>query len=221
MAVYRRTYASYTGRAHAQLVALVRTLPLCSGRTCSARSFRPRCSSAPFFYPLVCLAMIYLAHNLAFLQQIGAPSQVLVIDNRFFFYFMNVQGVLAFVLSCIRRPRTDLAGPRQRGVASLFLPPALSPRIRFRKSVRPRNPSFADHLDSRTGSLPRASHACRTRMDLGSPLDRRQYHRLVIDLDLCPVSPRDGTLRVGEMADRRRRPAISHALFRSRVRGGN
>jgi len=59
---------------------------------------------ACFFYPLLCLAMIYLAHNLAFLQQIGAPSQVLTIDNRFFFYFMNVQGVLAFVLTAFAGP---------------------------------------------------------------------------------------------------------------------
>ena len=43
-------------------------------------------------------------NNLAFLQQIGAPSNVLTIDNKFFFYFMNAQGTLAFILTAFVGP---------------------------------------------------------------------------------------------------------------------
>jgi ABC-2 type transport system permease protein len=67
---------------------------------------------ACFFFPLLCLAMIYLAHHLNFLRQLGAPPEVLEINNKFFFYFINVQGVLAFILTAFAGPgliSTDLA----------------------------------------------------------------------------------------------------------------
>ena len=56
--------------------------------------------------------MIYLANNLAFLQQLGAPSDVLTIDSKFFLNLMAVQGVLAFVLTAFAGPgliSSDLA----------------------------------------------------------------------------------------------------------------
>jgi ABC-2 type transport system permease protein len=67
---------------------------------------------ACFFYPVMCLAMIYLANNLAFLQQIGAPSGLLIINSKFFLNLMAVQGVLAFVLTAFAGPgliSSDLA----------------------------------------------------------------------------------------------------------------
>jgi len=57
-----------------------------------------------FFYPLACLLLIYLAHSASFLQEIGVPSGVLSIDNKFFFHFMSVQGVLAFLLTAFVGP---------------------------------------------------------------------------------------------------------------------
>ena len=50
------------------------------------------------------LFTIYLSHNLSFLQSMGVGSQVLAIDNKFFFYFMNVQGTLAFILTAFAGP---------------------------------------------------------------------------------------------------------------------
>jgi ABC-2 type transport system permease protein len=57
-----------------------------------------------FFYPLLCLLSIYLAHNLSFLEKLGARTQLLSIDNKFFFYFMNVQGAFGFVLTAFTGP---------------------------------------------------------------------------------------------------------------------
>ena len=57
-----------------------------------------------FFYPVVCLLLIYLAHSASFLQEIGVPSGVLSIDNKFFFNFMSVQGVFAFLLTAFAGP---------------------------------------------------------------------------------------------------------------------
>jgi ABC-2 type transport system permease protein len=57
-----------------------------------------------FFFPLLCLGAIYLAHNASFLAQMGVPPQILTIDNRFFFHFLGVQGVLAFLMTAFAGP---------------------------------------------------------------------------------------------------------------------
>jgi ABC-2 type transport system permease protein len=57
-----------------------------------------------FFYPVVCLAVIYLAHSASFLAQLGVPAGVLSIDNKFFYAFMSVQGVFAFLLTAFAGP---------------------------------------------------------------------------------------------------------------------
>jgi ABC-2 type transport system permease protein len=48
--------------------------------------------------------MIYLAHNLSFLESLGTVRSPLSIDNKFFFIFIDVQGVLAFVLTAFTGP---------------------------------------------------------------------------------------------------------------------
>src|SRR5215475_15538007 len=111
MAVYRRTYAAYTG-------ALTPTWSrwFVLFRYARRNLFRSKALTALFvacfFYPVICLAMIYLANNLAFLQQIGAPRGLLVINSKFFLNLMAVQGVLAFVLTAFAGPgliSSDLA----------------------------------------------------------------------------------------------------------------
>src|SRR3984957_956150 len=56
-----------------------------------------------FFYPLACLLIIYLAHSVILPESFGSGPFV-KIDNEFFFYFMTVQGVLAFVLTAFTGP---------------------------------------------------------------------------------------------------------------------
>src|SRR5229473_3661484 len=103
MAVYRRTYSSYMGPL---TPAWSRCLVLF--RYSRRKLFRSKLQTALFvlcfFYPLACLIMIYLAHNLSFLERFEASNQVLTIDNKFFFFFINVQGVLAFVLTAFTGP---------------------------------------------------------------------------------------------------------------------
>src|SRR6267154_3994185 len=103
MAVYRRTYTSYSGPV---TPAWSRSLVLF--RYSRRKLFRSKLQTALFvfcfFYPLACLIMIYLAHNLSFLERFEASNQVLRIDNKFFFYFINVQGILAFVLTAFTGP---------------------------------------------------------------------------------------------------------------------
>ncbi len=102
MAVYRRTYTSYTG---ALTPAWSRFLVLF--RYSRKNLFRSKLQTALFvlcfFYPLACLLIIYLAHSVILPESFGSGPFV-KIDNEFFFYFMTVQGVLAFVLTAFTGP---------------------------------------------------------------------------------------------------------------------
>jgi ABC-2 type transport system permease protein len=102
LAVYRRTYTSYSGAltpAWSRFLVLFRY---------SRRSlFRSKLQTALFvlcfFYPLACLLIIYLSHSLILPERLGSGPAV-KIDNEFFFYFMTVQGALAFVLTAFTGP---------------------------------------------------------------------------------------------------------------------
>ncbi|HZQ95354.1 MAG TPA: ABC transporter permease [Candidatus Sulfotelmatobacter sp.] len=103
MAVYRRNYKPYSGPLTPEWS---RCLVLF--RYSRRNLFRSRLLTGLFvvcfFYPLACFLMIYMAHNAAFLQLVGLPRNVLSIDHRFFFNFMSVQGVFAFILTAFTGP---------------------------------------------------------------------------------------------------------------------
>ncbi|HLW84566.1 MAG TPA: hypothetical protein VKR60_05075 [Candidatus Sulfotelmatobacter sp.] len=103
MAVYRRTYTSYAGALTpewSRFLVLFRS----SRRNLFRSKLQTSLFVLCFFYPLACLLIIYLAHNLSFLGNFGAAGDFVKIDNTFFFYFINVQGVLAFVLTAFTGP---------------------------------------------------------------------------------------------------------------------
>jgi ABC-2 type transport system permease protein len=58
-----------------------------------------------FFFPLACLLVIYLAHNVRFLDRFGTLGGAFVsIDSKFFFNFITAQGFMAFVLTAFTGP---------------------------------------------------------------------------------------------------------------------
>lgn len=103
MAVYRRNYRPYAGvltPAWSRWLILFRY----SKRNIFRSKFVTALFVACFFWPVVCLAMIYVAHSASFLQQIGLPPGILSIDKKFFYDFMWVQGVFAFFLTAFTGP---------------------------------------------------------------------------------------------------------------------
>ena len=103
MAVYRRSYRTYSGTLTAswsRFLVLFRYSRRNLFRSKIQTGFFVLC----FFYPIVCLVMIYLAHSASFLAKLGIPSQLISIDNMFFFRFMSVQGVLAFLMTAFAGP---------------------------------------------------------------------------------------------------------------------
>ena len=103
MAVYRRNYKPYAGRVTPEWSRCL-VLFRYSRRNLFRSKFLTGLFVVCFFNPLACLIVIYLSHSAGFLQQIGVPSGVLAIDNKFFFNFMSVQGVLAFLLTALLGP---------------------------------------------------------------------------------------------------------------------
>jgi len=104
MAIYRRSYASYSGGltpVWSRCLVLFRY----SRRNLFRSKFQTGLFALCFFYPVACLFAIYLAHNLSFLETFGgAGGRFVIIDSKFFFYFVNVQGVLAFLLTAFTGP---------------------------------------------------------------------------------------------------------------------
>ena len=103
MAVYRRTYTSYSG-ALTPVWSRCLVLFRYSRRNLFRSKFHTGFFVLCFFYPLLCLIGIYLAHNLSFLERYSGSNQLLTIDNKFFFVFITVQGVLAFMLTAFTGP---------------------------------------------------------------------------------------------------------------------
>jgi ABC-2 type transport system permease protein len=103
MTVYRRSYKPYSGTltpAWSRFLVLFRY----SRRSLFRSKVHTALFVACFFFPVACLVMIYLAHSVSFLAKMGIPSQLISIDNKFFFRFMSVQGALAFVLTAFVGP---------------------------------------------------------------------------------------------------------------------
>jgi len=103
MAVYRNSYKPYSGPL---TPAWSRCLVLFhySRRNLFQSKFQTGFFVACFFFPVVSLFTIYLVHSASFLQQLGISSRLISVDNKFFFYFVNVQGFLAFLLTAFAGP---------------------------------------------------------------------------------------------------------------------
>jgi ABC-2 type transport system permease protein len=104
MAVYKRTYRRYTGDltpAWSRFLVLYRYSRQALLRSRLLTGFYVLC----FFYPLFCAIEIYLLHNLDFVAKYGFDvARFISIDNKFFFYFIDVQGALAFILTAFTGP---------------------------------------------------------------------------------------------------------------------
>ncbi len=103
MAIYRRNYKPYSGTTTPEWSRFL-VLFRYSRRNLFRSKFMTAFFVICFFYPAVCLAVIYVAHSASFLAQFGLPGGILSIDNKFFYAFISVQGVFAFLLTAFAGP---------------------------------------------------------------------------------------------------------------------
>ena len=105
MAVYKRSYKSYTGPITAEWTRFW-IIP----RFAWASLFKQRLLTmlyvVCFFYPLGAALVIYLNSNMSFLQQYlpNVPNKLINIGNTFFFTFISVQSALGFILTALIGP---------------------------------------------------------------------------------------------------------------------
>jgi ABC-2 type transport system permease protein len=104
MAVYKRTYKNYAGAATSvgpRFLVLTRF-----GLT---RVFQSKLlmlfMGACLFYPIGCIAFVYLSHNAPFLAAFSIPAGRLPpVNGRFFYFYSIVQGALAYLLAAFIGP---------------------------------------------------------------------------------------------------------------------
>jgi ABC-2 type transport system permease protein len=104
MAVYKRSYKSYTGALTNPRTRFL-ILPKYSYERLFASRFLTGFLVASCFFPLGCLGYIYLVNNLSVFTSMGIPApEFLKIDANFFHFFLNFQGVLAYILTTLIGP---------------------------------------------------------------------------------------------------------------------
>jgi hypothetical protein len=112
MAVYKRSYRSYTGRLTppwSRFFVLTRY----ALRGMFRSKFLTTIFVLSFFSPLICAILIYLNHNAAILNMVHSRhNEAINVNGDFFLGFLGVQGAIAFFLTAFIGPNTiapDLA----------------------------------------------------------------------------------------------------------------
>lgn len=101
MPVYKRTYRTYQGkttRLGSRFLVVTRYASQQHWRSRFIYAFALVC----FIYPVVCLANIYLQHNLELAKTLQfSLNKLFPVDATFFFRFMDIQGGWGFLLTII------------------------------------------------------------------------------------------------------------------------
>ena len=122
MAIYRRGYKSYQGPLTPE-----RSRFLVLTRYAWSGLFQSRLLTAffvvCFFYPVGALAALYLNNSAASLAQLRIQTALFDVDGRFFFFFLSVQGSLAFLLTTFVGPGLVAPDLANGGLALYFCRP--------------------------------------------------------------------------------------------------
>jgi ABC-2 type transport system permease protein len=104
MAVYKRTYKGYEGGLTRQWSRFM-VLPRYSFARLFQSKFLLMFLAACAIYPVGAAGFIYIAHNVSFLKALNPQAGTLLdVNERFFVFFCNFQGTLAFLLTAIVGP---------------------------------------------------------------------------------------------------------------------
>lgn len=104
MAVYKRTYKGYAGGLTPQWSRFM-ILPRYSFARLFQSKFLLMFLALCVIYPVGAAGFIYIAHNMSFLKALNVPAgNFLDVNERFFVFFCNFQGTLAFLLTAIVGP---------------------------------------------------------------------------------------------------------------------
>jgi ABC-2 type transport system permease protein len=104
MAVYKRTYTSYSGTLTPEWSRFL-ILPRMSYARLWQSRFLVMFYMACFIYPLGLTAYVYLTHNLSFLDTLQIPAgNLLDVNPQVFLYFCWFQGALCYIMTAFVGP---------------------------------------------------------------------------------------------------------------------
>jgi len=104
MAVYKRTYKGYAGGLTPEWSRFM-ILPRYSFLRLFQSKFLLMFLAACAIYPIGAAGFIYIAHNLSFLKALNVnAANLLEVNEKFFLYFCNFQGALAYLVTAIIGP---------------------------------------------------------------------------------------------------------------------
>ena len=104
MAVYKRGYKRYEGPLSGRLARLM-VLPKYAWRNLLKKRLMISFLIMSMFYPLACIAFIYLSNNIEMLLDVSPGfKEFIQVDSRFFLIFMKVQAVFSVILSVFAGP---------------------------------------------------------------------------------------------------------------------
>jgi ABC-2 type transport system permease protein len=104
LSVYKRSYKGYAGGFTPTWSRFLILPRFGYGRIFQSK-FLITFLVACFFYPMGCLAYVYLANNLSVLSTLNVPAgRVFTVDSSLFAFFCRFQGVLAYLMTAIVGP---------------------------------------------------------------------------------------------------------------------
>jgi ABC-2 type transport system permease protein len=107
MAVYKRTYKTYDGGLTSALTRFL-VIPRYHFEEMARSRFLVMFFLGSMIYPLLCMGLIYLQHNLGILQSLNIDTpkaaEIIAIDEKFFLTFLGWQSMLAFAFSSFIGP---------------------------------------------------------------------------------------------------------------------
>ena len=104
MAVYKRTYKGYSGGLTPQWSRFM-ILPRYSYARLFQSKFLLMFLAACAIYPIGAAGFIYIAHNISFLKALNPNAgDFLEVNEKFFLYFCNFQGAMAYLLTAVVGP---------------------------------------------------------------------------------------------------------------------
>jgi ABC-2 type transport system permease protein len=104
VAVYKRTYKGYSGTLTPEWSRFLILTRYSYSRLFQSK-FLILFLSGCFFYPLGAALFIYLSHNLSFLKTFNIQAgDIFDINPRFFLFFCNFQGAMAYLLTAFVGP---------------------------------------------------------------------------------------------------------------------
>src|ERR1035438_5064587 len=104
MAVYKRTYHGYDGPMTPERWRFL-VLPRYTFDEMRKNRKLTNFFMFSFAWPLVCIAFIYMNHNLSLLRMLHMSAlQIMQVDVNFFLIFLGVQSMLAFFVAAFTGP---------------------------------------------------------------------------------------------------------------------